>query len=140
MSPTHHRERVPGGGHVARTARTTSEVRDQPTRRRYSAAYKIAILAEYDSLDRDGKGDLLQREGLYTSLLSQWRKQRDRGARSALDGRPGRPQAGPAERELAQLRARAEHLEAELERARKVLETQRMLLDELGTEVDPGRH
>jgi transposase len=140
VSPTHHRERVPAGGLVARTARITSEARDQPTRRRYSAAYKIAILAEYDSLDRDGKGNLLQREGLYTSLLSQWRKQRDRGARTALDGRPGRLRAGPAERELAQLRARAEQLEAELERARKVLETQRMLLDELGPEVGPGRH
>ena len=110
----------------------TNEVRDQPTRRRYSAAYKVAILAEYDSLDRDGKGRLLQREGLYTSLLSQWRKQRDRGARSALDGRPGRRRIDPAEREIARLRERAEHLEAELERARKVLELQKKLLDELG--------
>jgi transposase len=108
-------------------------VHDQPTRRRYSAAYKVAILAEYDSLDRDGKGRLLQREGLYTSLLSQWRKQRDRGARSALDSRPGRPRVDPAEREIARLRARAERLEAELERARRVLEYQRTLLDELGT-------
>ena len=107
-------------------------VHDHPTRRRYSAAYKVAILAEYDSLDRDGKGKLLQREGLYTSLLSQWRKQRDRGARSALDGRPGRPRVDPAEREIARLRTRAERLEAELEGARKVLEFQRMLLDELG--------
>ena len=111
----------------------TSKVRDQSTRRRYSAAYKVAILAEYDSLDRDGKGKLLQREGLYTSLLSQWRKQRDRGARSAFDGRPGRPRVDPAEREIARLRARAERLEAELARARKVLELQRTLLDELGT-------
>ena len=91
----------------------------------------MAILAEYDSLDRDGKGRLLQREGLYTSLLSQWRKQRDQGARSALDGRPGRRRVDPAEREIARLRARAEQLEAELERARKVLETQKILLDEL---------
>ena len=105
----------------------------QPTRRRYSAAYKVAILAEYDSLDRDGKGKLLQREGLYTSLLSQWRKQRDRGAQSALDGRPGRPRVGPNEREIARLRARAERLEAELERARQVLEFQKRMLDQLGT-------
>ena len=95
---------------------------DHPTRRRYSAAYKVAILAEYDALDRDGKGRLLQREDLYTSLLSQWRKQRDRGARSALNGRPGRPRADSADREIARLRPRAEQLEAELDRARKVLE------------------
>ena len=131
MSPTYHRRRVPDGGHVASAGHTT-EVRDHPTRRRYSAAYKVAILAEYDALDRDGKGRLLQREDLYTSLLSQWRKQRDRGARSALNGRPGRPRADSAEREIARLRARAEQLEAELDRARKVLETQRTLLDELG--------
>jgi transposase len=118
------------------SAGPTTEGRDQPTRRRYSVAYKVAILAEYDSLDRDGKGKLLQREGLYTSLLSQWRKHRDHGARSALDGRPGRPRVGPGEREIARLRARAEHLESELEHALKVLETQRMLLDELGDDSD----
>jgi len=83
------------------------------------------------------KGQLLQREGLYTSLLSQWRKQRDRGARSALDGRPGRRRIDPAEREIARLRARAEQLEAELECARKVLQLQRTLLDDLSTEIDP---
>ena len=55
------------------------------SRRRYDAAYKLEILAEYDTLDRDGKGALLRREVLYTSLISEWRKQResgrDRGAR-----------------------------------------------------------
>ena len=113
-----------------------TDVRDRPTRRRYSTAYKMAILAEYDTLDRDGKGRLLQREGLYTSLLSQWRRRRDRGARSALDGRPGRPPADPKDREVVRLRARAEQLEAELEQARKVLEIQRTLLEELGTDLD----
>jgi transposase len=52
--------------------------------RSYSARYKAEILAEYETLDREGKGALLRREGLYTSLLSEWRKQRDRGALQAL--------------------------------------------------------
>ena len=52
--------------------------------RSYSARYKAEILAEYEQLDKAGKGALLRREGLYTSLISEWRKQRDRGALQAL--------------------------------------------------------
>jgi transposase-like protein len=52
--------------------------------RSYSARYKAEILAEYERLDKAGKGALLRREGLYTSLLSEWRKQHDRGALAAL--------------------------------------------------------
>ena len=48
--------------------------------RSYPAAYKLRILEEYEQLDKAGKGALLRREGLYTSLISEWRKQRD-GAR-----------------------------------------------------------
>ena len=52
--------------------------------RRYSAKYKLRILGEYEALDKAGKGALLRREGLYSSLISEWRKQRDRGALEAL--------------------------------------------------------
>lgn len=64
------------------------EVPERARRRRYSAAYKQRILAEYESLDRAGKGALLRREGLYTSLISAWREQRDQGALEALGKRP----------------------------------------------------
>ncbi len=46
--------------------------------RTYPAAYMLRILGEYEQLDKAGKGALLRREGLYTSLLSEWRKQRER--------------------------------------------------------------
>ena len=46
--------------------------------RQYPAAYKLRVLEEYERLDKAGKGALLRREGLYTSLVSEWRKQRDR--------------------------------------------------------------
>lgn len=49
-------------------------------RRRYSAAYKQRILAEYEAADRTGKGALLRREGLCTWLISCWREERDKGA------------------------------------------------------------
>ena len=65
------------------------EVPERAKRRSYTARYKLEILAEYDGLDRDGKGGLLRREGLYSSLISEWRKQRDKGALEALTAKPG---------------------------------------------------
>lgn len=112
------------------------EVPERARRRRYSAAYKQRVLAEYESLDRAGKGALLRREGLYTSLISAWRDQRDRGAAEALSKPAGRAPADPAEREAARLRRENERLHAELGRARQVIEVQgklSALLDQLAT-------
>src|SRR5919109_985394 len=71
--------------------RPDPEVPERPRPRSYSARYKAEILAEYERLDKTGKGALLRREGLYTSLISEWRKQRDRGALQALATPSGRP-------------------------------------------------
>jgi transposase len=92
--------------------------------RSYPAAYKLRILEEYEQLDKAGKGALLRREGLYTSLISEWRKQRDRGALAALQQRRGRPPADPRDRELARLQRDNVRLREQLERARKVIEVQ----------------
>ncbi|MPY81454.1 MAG: transposase [Actinophytocola sp.] len=81
-------------------------------------------MEEYEQLDRAGKGALLRREGLYNQLISHWRKQRDKGALGALDRPVGRPKADPRDRELAKLRAEKEKLEAELGKARTVIEVQ----------------
>jgi transposase len=105
-------------------------------RRQYSAKYKLAILAEYEQLDRAGKGELLRREGLYTSLISEWRNQRDRGALEALSKPKGRPPADPLERENARLRADNDKLRAELAKARKVIEVQGELSALLGQLAD----
>jgi len=83
--------------------------------RTYTAAYKARILAEYEDLDKAGKGALLRREGLYTSLISAWRQQRDQGALAALAKPAGRPQADPRDRENTQLRKENERLQAELD-------------------------
>lgn len=105
--------------------------------RRYSAKYKARILAEYETLDKAGKGALLRREGLYTSLISAWRDQRDRGALAALAKPAGRTPADPLERENVQLRRRVDRLEGELDRARRVIEVQgklSALLEQLATD------
>src|SRR6266542_1723523 len=64
--------------------------------------------------DRDGKGALLRREGLYTSLISEWRKQRDQGALQALAAAPGRPAADSRDQEVARLRRENARLQADV--------------------------
>jgi len=108
------------------------EVPAKARSRTYSAAYKQRILAEYEALDKAGKGALLRREGLYTSLISAWRQQRDQGARQALAQPPGRPPADARDRENAKLRRENERLQAELDKARKVIEVQGKLSALLG--------
>jgi transposase len=86
------------------------EVPTKPTSRTYTAAYKSRILAEYDGLGKVAKGALLRRQGLYSSLITAWQKQRDRGARQALAAPAGRPPADPRDRENARLRKENERL------------------------------
>src|SRR5258707_5125270 len=90
------------------------EVAERATRREFSAQYKLRILAEYERRDRDGRSALLRREGLYTSSISEWRKQRDEGALQALGAERGRAPADPREHELAKLRRVNMRLQADL--------------------------
>src|SRR4051794_13507291 len=115
------------------------ELVERASRRRFSAEYKARILRETDACSRPGEiGALLRREGLYTSHLTAWRKQRDQGALEGLDRKRGRKPADPREAELAALRRRAERAEAELEKARRVIKIQgnvsALLEQMLGTE------
>ncbi len=92
--------------------------------RRFTAAYKATILAEYEALPRVDKGALLRREGLYSSLIVDWRRQRDQAVKEALGRSPGRQSADPRDKEIARLKHRTERLESELDKARKVIEVQ----------------
>lgn len=115
---------------------TDPQVPERAKRRTYTAKYKVEILAEYDRLDRDGRGALMRREGLSSSLLSEWRKQRDKGALEALGKARGRPPADPVERDNARLRTQVAKLQAELETSRRVIEVQgklSALLEQLAT-------
>lgn len=105
--------------------------------RRFAAVYKARILAEYDGLDKAAKGALLRREGLYSSLLSEWRKQVAIGGEEALSRTVGRPAADPNDREVSRLRRRVTQLEGDLDTARKVIEVQgklSALLEHLATD------
>jgi transposase-like protein len=119
------------------------ELVEQAKRRKFTAKYKLAILEKAEACTRPGEvGELLRREGLYTSHLTYWRKQRRDGALKEL-GRPrGRKPADRRDAEIAELRRRAERAEAELAKARKVIEIQgnvsALLEQMLGTEGENG--
>jgi transposase len=97
----------------------------KPKRRRFDAAYKLAILDEYERLtDPGAKGALLRREGLYSSHIVEWRRARDVGALKELA-----PKARPAKRtpeqvELDRARRRIERLEDDLAKHKLALELQ----------------
>ena len=112
------------------------EVPERASRRVFSAQYKLRILAEYERRDRDGRSALLRREGLYTSSISEWRRQREEGALQALSGTRGRPVTDPREHELGRLRRENARLQADLAKARRVIEVQgklSALLEQLAT-------
>ena len=112
------------------------EVPERAKRRVFSAQYKLRILAEYERRSPVMRSALLRREGLYTSSISEWRRQRDAGALQALGGTRGRPAAQPSERELERLRQEVAQLQAELGKAQRVIDVQRKLsalLEQLAT-------
>ena len=112
------------------------QVPERAKRRTYTAKYKRDILAEYDRLDRQERGALLRREKLYTSVVSAWRDQRDKGALVALTRPAGAPPASAAEKDAARLRKENQRLEGELDTARQVIAIQgklSALLDQLST-------
>jgi len=103
-------------------------------RRRFSAEYKRRILEEADNCTERGEiGALLRREGLYSSHLTDWRKQRERGE---LDGRRNRKRGrkpDPQAAKIAQLERENEQLRSRLERAEHIIDVQKKLAHLLGT-------
>jgi transposase-like protein len=98
---------------------------DRPQRRRFTADYKLAILAEYDRLTADGsKGALLRREGLHTSHIVEWRRAREAGALHRTGTGSAAAKATPAAdgAGLAKATRRAERAEAELAKTKMALE------------------
>lgn len=131
------REAAAGG--TARPELPDPELVERPRRRTFTAAYKRRILLEAASCRRPGEiGALLRREGLYTSHLSAWRKQRDEGRLAGSGVARGRRPNDPLEAEVARLRRRAERAEAELAKARKVIEVQGKVSALLGVLLEPG--
>lgn len=107
------------------------EVSEKPRRRRYPAEYKLRVLQEADASTEPGEiGALLRREGLYSSLLSTWRRQREEGTLKALTPtRRGRKAKAPnpLSRRVEELERDKRKLQGQLKQAQAVIEVQKKL-------------
>ena len=113
------------GGRAAPEGVPDPELVERAKRRTFSAKYKLEILEKAEACTRPGEiGELLRREGLYTSHLTAWRKQRKSGALKELGKSRGRKPVDRRDQEIAQLQRKLERSEAELEKARRVIEIQ----------------
>jgi len=116
-------------------------VLEKPVRRRFTAEYKLRILQEADQCSAPGQlGALLRREGLYSSLLSTWRRQRDQGTLAGLSpkrrGRKPNPDA-PLIAENQRLVRETQRLAAKLRQAETIIEVQKKLSEILGIPLPP---
>jgi len=140
---SHTQSDISQGNGKAPVSTSSPEVGVKAERRRFTAEYKLRVLEEADACHQPGEvGALLRREGLYSSHLTTWRQQRDRGALQGLApakrGRKSDPQAA----EIARLKRENERLRAKLERAELIIDVQKKVSQMLGwsaTESDEAR-
>lgn len=112
-----------------------SSEHDRRQRRRFSTEYKERILREADACtDRGALGELLRREGIYSSLLSLWRAQREEQGRGGLEAkRPGpKPSKDAKDRVIEQQNYRIAKLEKELRISKALIELQEKAHEILG--------
>ncbi len=104
------------------------EVVPKAKRRRFNAEYKLRILREADACSKPGEiGALLRREGLYSSLLSDWRRQRDDGALARLSGQKRGRKPTPEARRVAELERENGRLRHRLGQAETIIAVQKKL-------------
>jgi len=116
--------------------RPDPEVDAKPARRRFTAAYKLRILTEAEAARETGQvGELLRREGLYSSHLTTWRAQRDAGALAALGKKRGR-KARQRDLEKERLEKECAQLRRENQQLRAINEIQKKVSELLGIPLD----
>jgi transposase len=134
--------RATGGAPAASPSQGTTlravnpEVEPKAQRRRFTAEYKLRILKEVESCSNSGEiGALLRREGLYSSHLTKWRKQRDAGALKGLEPKKRGPKPDPAlplARQVKELERDNERLRRKLRQAETIIEVQKKVSEILG--------
>ena len=133
---------APGTGEAKRSAAAPAdpEVVDRPLRRRFSPSYKLRIVEEADRCTEPGEvGQLLRREGLYSSHLTTWRKAAHSGSLKALSKKRGRkPERNPLDEKVRKLERRNARLENELRKAHLIIDVQGKVAGLLGISLDDG--
>jgi transposase-like protein len=110
------------------------EVPAKAKRRTFSAEYKLRILEEADNCTEPGEvGALLRREGLYSSNLTQWRRQREAGGLGGLRPKKRGRKKDQQAAENAKLRRENERLRKQLEQAEFIIAAQKKLAQALET-------
>jgi transposase len=118
--------------------RPDPEVVAQAKRRRFTLEYKLRILEEVDrTKGSGGVGALLRREGLYSSLLATWRREREAGVRQALEPHKRGPKSkfDPAADEIQKLRRENDRLIEDLRKAEIVIDVQKKVAALLGRPI-----
>lgn len=108
---------------------------DRPKRRYFKAEYKLKVLQEADACGPGGVGELLRREGIYSSHLASWRKQREAGELAGLAPRKrGRKavERNPLAADFARLQRENQQLQARLQQAELIIDIQKKVSQMLG--------
>jgi transposase len=114
------------------------EVPAKVQRRRFTAEYRLRILKQADACKKPGElGALLRREGLYSSLLTNWRRQREQGALQDMRGRRRGPKPRPVDPRVKQLEAENRRLQRKLQRAETIITLQKKVAEILGIPLKP---
>ena len=119
-------------------SKLATEVVVRAKRRQPTAEYKLRILRELDECGGKGEvGALLRREGLYSSLISKWREQREQGSLNGLGGQRRGPKVDPNAAELARLQRENKRLKEKLERAELIIDVQKKVAGLIGETPPP---
>jgi len=114
-----------------------TEVVAKAKRKRFSAAEKLRILREVEACQGTGEvGALLRQEGIYSSYLTTWRKQREAGELDGLAPRKRGPKPDPQAIELAKLRRENARLQDRLERAEFIIDFQKKVAQMFGKTLE----
>ena len=110
------------------------KVLERPAHRQFTAEYKKRTLEQYESAVKGERGALLRKEGLYSSHIDSWRKQRDAGSLDGNMTKRGRKPTpkNPLAAEVEALKRKLATAEKKLAQARTIIEVQKKLSEELG--------
>jgi len=118
-------------------AMPNTEVVAKAKRKRFTAAEKLRILREVEACRGSGEiGALLRREGIYSSYLTTWRKQRELGELDGLSPHKRGPKPNPEAIELAKLRREHERLQERMRRAELIIDVQKKVARMLGETIE----
>jgi transposase-like protein len=137
---------VQGGGENGMSEDTNGKVKEEmpntevvakAKRKRFTAAEKLRILREVDACQGSGEmGALLRREGIYSSYLTTWRKQRELGELDGLSPHKRGPKPDPQAIELAKLRRENARLQERLRQAELIISVQKKVAQMFGETLE----